>query len=563
MNSGPVLRYAYYISLLVLFFSIPTACSSVGGKSADNNTKNNQFLSEKIVTLEPRTGAKLKFLLIKPENPIASVILFPGGPGILRLSDSFGRPNIRRIEDVYLVRNRNNYAREGLMVALMDVPSDCKNKGAMGIQTASGYPYKMSKEIIQDIKSVIRYLKNEKNCPVWIMGTCRGTISVANAGINIKDDIDGLVFTSPLTKRSENHKFLVKYPNAILDMKLDQIQVPVLITAHRDDCCVFSQSPEKLRTKLINAPEVQLGYFSGGKEQKGGSCEWFSPHGFYGIEEQVDKQITKYIKSTVDKKYKKPIFQSEYLAVLNHESVTFEETKGKKIKIMIAKPQTPKGIFVMFCNYAGTLKIVESVDGPIILRAVTTVSRCMDRLAKLGYVVVLVDSINSEWLTCSQRVSSDYLTMIKPVFTYLKNQFDLPIWCVGHGAGCFSAVNAALNLPQIEALFLISPIISSKDDTFSENDTFNIENGLLDMDLAGIQIPAFVIAHTKDHSGISGPRAAKKIHKKLVNSPLAMFKIMSEGRPNKQEYGKIPHYFRGRADLLVKCIAEFAELNLP
>ena len=61
------------------------------------------------------------------------------------------------------------------MVALMDVPSDCKNSGEMGVRTKNGKLYKMSPEQAEDIRSVAAYLKQIDNRPVWVMGTSRGT----------------------------------------------------------------------------------------------------------------------------------------------------------------------------------------------------------------------------------------------------------------------------------------------------------------------------------------------------------------------------------------------------
>lgn len=561
MNSRAACWLTSSLFMFLLIVSAFSGCAPTGGKAISGSQSKKPTYTEMVVQLEPRAGVKLKFLLIKPENPVASVILFPGGPGYLGLSNTFGKPRINRINDVYLVKNRHNYAREGLMVALMDVPSDCKNKGDWGVRTKNDNPYKLSMEQIQDVKSVIAYLKAEKDCPVWLMGTSRGTLSVANAGIHIKDGIDGLVFTSTLTERGEKHKFLVYQPRAVLDLDLESITVPVLIVSHRDDYCPYSlpSTGNDLKDRLTHAEEVRVGFFSGGKKQEGSVCGWLSPHGFYGVEDRVDKQIAEYIKAKTDSSYTEPIFQSELISFLKHKSVTFEPGNGKQFKILIAEPETPKGVFVMFRDYSGVLKIMESSDGPIMLWNKTLVGRAMDRLAKQGYVVVLVDSINYERMNWEYRASRDYLNSIEPMFRYLKQEFNIPIWTVGHGPGGFSAINAAINIPQIEALILISPIDRSKGEDTA------LKNGFLDLELYKVRVPTLIIAHTKDSSGISGQRAAKNIQKALINSPSVTIKVLSKGRPNSRlgsKWKKLPHFFVGRSDIVVESIVNYADMNL-
>jgi len=561
MSRKIVSWHAIAFSLIFLVISAFFGCAQTGNRTTRYAQSNQPVLTERVVQLEPRPGVNLDLLLIKPENPVASIILFPGGPGYLGLSHTFGKPGINRIKDVYLVRNRYNFAREGLMVALMDVPSDCKSKGDWGVRTRSDQPYKLSNEQIEDIKAVIAWVKSEKDCPVWVMGTSRGTLSVANAGINIKNGIDGLVFSSTLTERGEKHKFLVYQPKAVLDLDLKKITVPVLIVSHRDDYCPYSlpSTGQELKDRFVNATEVRLAYFSGGKKQEGSVCGWLSPHGFYGVDDRVDKQVADYIKSKTDSTFPEPVFQSELISFLKHRAVTFNPEEGKQFNILIAEPEAPKGIFVMFRDVYGVLKVMESSDGPIMLWNKALVARAMDRLAKQGYVVVLVDAINYQRMSWEDRAGEDYLHSIKPMFAYLKQEFNLPIWCVGHGPGGFAAINAAIHVPHVEALILISPIDRSKSNAASLN------QGYLNLDLEKVRVPALIIAHTKDSSGISGARAAKNIRKALINSPDVTVEVLTKGKPNSgmgRKWKKLPHFFVGRSDIVVESMVHYADMNL-
>ena len=74
-----------------------------------------------LVSIPTPRGAKQAFILIKPDKPVASVILFAGGHGALGLKSAsamaWGAGN-------FLVRSRNLFAAQGLMVAVIDAPSD-------------------------------------------------------------------------------------------------------------------------------------------------------------------------------------------------------------------------------------------------------------------------------------------------------------------------------------------------------------------------------------------------------------------------------------------------------
>ena len=78
-------------------------------------------LDEKILTIPSRPGVTESFVLIRPaEAPVASVILFMGGRGALGLSRGpLGPRNTN-----FLVRTRQRFAERGLLVAVVDVPSD-------------------------------------------------------------------------------------------------------------------------------------------------------------------------------------------------------------------------------------------------------------------------------------------------------------------------------------------------------------------------------------------------------------------------------------------------------
>src|SRR5690349_15492086 len=79
-----------------------------------------------IVSMTTPRGVQQAFILIKPEHPVASVILFAGGSGLLRLNRT-PPPQVGPYAFVagnFLVRSRERFAEHDFMVAVIDAPSD-------------------------------------------------------------------------------------------------------------------------------------------------------------------------------------------------------------------------------------------------------------------------------------------------------------------------------------------------------------------------------------------------------------------------------------------------------
>jgi hypothetical protein len=142
------IKICFYV-FTSISLSIFLSCSPNDSVLKDDNESVNINYTESIIKLETRPGVTTKILLIKPENPVGSVILFPGGPGVLDLGSTFGRPKIGRIKNAYLVRNRINFVKEGFIVALLDMPSDCKMVNSAEVITSNREMYRKSKEHIQ------------------------------------------------------------------------------------------------------------------------------------------------------------------------------------------------------------------------------------------------------------------------------------------------------------------------------------------------------------------------------------------------------------------------------
>ena len=248
------------------------------------NTLCAEALTPTFVSIETRR-ARQTFILIRPDVPVASVILFAGGNGALGLSSA---STMRWGEANFLVRTRSKFAAHGLMVAVMDAPSDH--------QDGMSPHFRMSREHSEDISAVAKYLRGRANVPVWLVGTSMGTFSAANGAI-AATDVDGLVLISTITRSNSEWTGLARH--GVASMHLASIKVPTLILSHREDKCELTPAtgPSELKNRLTAAKPVQVELLGGGSPPNSEPCGPMAPHGFFGIEDEAIKRIAEFIKA--------------------------------------------------------------------------------------------------------------------------------------------------------------------------------------------------------------------------------------------------------------------------
>ena len=244
-----------------------------------------QAATATLVSIPTPRGAKVSFILIKPDKPVASVILFAGGHGGLGLKSAsamtWGAGN-------FLVRTRESFAAQDLMVAVIDAPSD--QRGGMNAI------FRMSGAHAQDIDAVASYLKKEAAIPVWLVGTSMGTFSAAAGAIGAK--VDGLVLSSTITRAKPQWKIAGSHPDGVASMALQKVSVPTLVLSHKKDGCDITPAADapKLIGRLTSAPKKETILLDGGSPPISEPCEAKSQHGFLGIEGQAVSAIANFVK---------------------------------------------------------------------------------------------------------------------------------------------------------------------------------------------------------------------------------------------------------------------------
>lgn len=235
---------------------------------------------QKVVDIPTRPGVTQRMLVLAPPEPKAAVVLIPGGHGGLQM---FPNGSMKWGEGNFLVRTRQLFAEQALLVAVIDAPSD--RQAAPFLQG-----FRQKPEHAADLKAVIAWLRESAKVPVWLVGTSRGTQSAGYVATELSgpEGPDGVVLSSTILTDDKGRP--------VPAMPLGRIRVPVLVVHHEQDgCthCAFSEIPA-LMGKLTSATRSQLLPFKGGNNQ-GDACEAMAYHGFNGLEKDVVQQTAAWI----------------------------------------------------------------------------------------------------------------------------------------------------------------------------------------------------------------------------------------------------------------------------
>lgn len=243
--------------------------------------------TEQVLALETRPGQSIRVLVQRPiDRALGSVVLVAGGHGNLEIaadgSIGWGSGN-------QLVRTRALYVAAGFVAAVPDIAPEFKRPGG------ADESYRSSAGHARDLGALIAHLRAEVP-PVWLIGTSRGAMSVANGAARLTgaERPDGIVITSGMLMSHRGNA-----PSAQSSVReLNRIAVPTLLLAHELDQCEFTPAGDAawFRKLLTGAPRVDVKTLTGGITQ-GPACEVRAYHGFNGLDHEVVDLVTAWLKS--------------------------------------------------------------------------------------------------------------------------------------------------------------------------------------------------------------------------------------------------------------------------
>ena len=222
--------------------------------------------------------------LVVAPKVVGVAVLFAGNTGVLALD---GVGGIGHMKNDFIIRSEGMLRDKGLITAIIDGPTD---------QCCSLHDgFRGSEDHAKDVAAVIAFLRKEYGLPVWLIGSSRGTNSVANAAVRLQrpKGPDGIVLTSTMLEDNSTG-------DQVLEYDLDEIRIPVVIAHHRRDDCHLTppDNVDDLVDALKNAKILAVLWYEGGRP-RGQPCRAFHYHGFADLEPQVINDIAAAIKTTI------------------------------------------------------------------------------------------------------------------------------------------------------------------------------------------------------------------------------------------------------------------------
>jgi len=119
---------------------------------------------------------------------------------------------------------------------------------------------------------------------ILLIGTSRGTISVAHLAVSLGDVVQGAILSSTVTVAD-------RFGPGLSGFDFASIKIPLLWLHHRDDGCRLSPYAGAQRAAHGGA----FISVSGGDPPQSGPCDPLSPHGYFGREDATTQAIRNYL----------------------------------------------------------------------------------------------------------------------------------------------------------------------------------------------------------------------------------------------------------------------------
>jgi hypothetical protein len=239
--------------------------------------------AQEIVSLTPRPAVTQSYFLARvPKDPQAIALLFPGGGGFIRLRSEDDR--IKFAPGNFLVKTRGEFVKRGIVTAVLDAPSD--QQGGWGMTDE----FRFGDEHLTDVRAVLADLgRRFPDLPIFLVGTSRGSVSVASLGARIDRGVAGVVLTSTMYRATGPRS---REPGPGLSrFDFGRLRSSMLLVHHRDDACPASPYADAAAL----AKRFPLVSVKGGLPPTSDRCEPMSPHGFFGREPETIEAIVNWM----------------------------------------------------------------------------------------------------------------------------------------------------------------------------------------------------------------------------------------------------------------------------
>ncbi|WP_243973239.1 alpha/beta hydrolase [Methylobacterium sp. J-026] len=224
---------------------------------------------ERVINLPLGGGVDQRVLYDAPPHPRATLVMLPGGSGDIGVR----RDGDLRHEDNFVVRTRADWVARGYAVL---IPDTVDQANLRGLRSSPAYG--------QLVNGLAAYARDRASAPVFLVGTSQGTIAAINGAAHARSGlIAGLVLTESVSVPGQ------RSTETVFDADPGGVRVPVLVVANRDDACDVAppEMAPRIAATMTRSPSVRVLAVSGGMQRSDRACGSLSPHGYYGIEQEV------------------------------------------------------------------------------------------------------------------------------------------------------------------------------------------------------------------------------------------------------------------------------------
>lgn len=246
-------------------------------------------VTETVETIPTRPGHTQTFLYDKVENPVATLIMYPGYKGHIGIYPNGSAD----LDSFVVVRARRAFAGRGFNVAVVDAPSEYGKRGIWEKQRTPEY--------VAHNAALLDWLRKQAAVPVFLVGFSSGSIAATGVATQLgAKGAEGLILLSPYMVPQAKWPI----PNFVFDSSfaisswkdLAAIRGPILIVHHQEDQCGFSL-PEYLPgfvSALSAATKPDVVGFTAGASPSGNPCYPGGRGNFNGLEADLARVVAEW-----------------------------------------------------------------------------------------------------------------------------------------------------------------------------------------------------------------------------------------------------------------------------
>jgi len=263
------------LAIIACFFSAVFLPISLYASTPAHAEKSTDAVTE-IFNLQLSSGDYQRILFASPYDPKGTIIMLPGGAGEIGISNDGDMLHA----DNFLIRTRVQWIEKGYAVL---IPDAVNNTNLRGLRSSPHYAALISE--------LVDFAHTKAKGSIFLLGTSQGSIAAMNGAAHVsKGQLAGVVLTESVSVLGGSHE-------TVFDASPDLVRIPALIVANHDDRCNVapSQMAPRIASSLLNSPQVQVLYVSGGINHSNKTCGSLTPHGYYGIESKVISNIVSWM----------------------------------------------------------------------------------------------------------------------------------------------------------------------------------------------------------------------------------------------------------------------------